>query len=326
MSLMIKSLFAKSSKTLKKYGKTGGWLDIHESYFGLDRKLPYLVIYGKKDGPNLVITSTIHGDELNGIGQIHHIYNAIDPENFSGRLVMLPVANIPAFQIQSRYLPDRRDLNRLFPGDTHGSEGRRLANIIWNTSIKEADAGIDLHSASYNRWNFPHIRGNMRLERVRYLAKTFQAPFVMHSQGVTGSLRREATKRNIPFILFEAGQIDRLETRALEPGIAGIWNILYTLNMVNEVPQNLKKKKSTLQYYKYSTWVRASCGGLFSASVKPGDLVKKGDILGQIYSLLGELKAEIKAEIKGRVLGFNLHPQVMPGRALFHICYEKHPL
>ncbi|MDH5720312.1 MAG: M14 family metallopeptidase [Spirochaetia bacterium] len=323
---MVKSLFSKSSKTLKSTGKTGGWFDIHESYFGLDRKLPYLVVYGKKDGPNFIVTSSIHGDELNGIGQIHHVYNSIDPENFRGRMVMLPVANIPAFQIQNRYLPDRRDLNRLFPGNSEGSEGRRLANIIWNTSIKDADFGLDLHSASYNRWNFPHIRGNMRLERVRYMAKSFEAPIVMHSQGVLGSLRREATKRNIPFVLFEAGQINRFETRAFEAGISGIWNLLHALDMISVIPEQVHKKKGAHKYYKRSTWMRASCGGLFYALVKPGDVIRKGQTLGKIYSLLGELKDEIKAEISGRILGFNLHPQVMPGRALFHICYEKYPL
>lgn len=295
------------------------WSEIGENYLGVRNRLPYILIRGAHDGPRGVILATIHGDELNGIQIIHKLAELLDPQQLKGQLVLVPIANVHGFVNQSRYLADRRDLNRLFPGRDDGSEGARLAAFIWQAFIEGADFGIDLHSASYNRWNYPHIRGNMRSERVRMLAHSFGAPISMHSQGVLGSLRREATRRGIPFILFEAGQTNRFEFEILKTGLSGVWSVLKRLEMVDYFAEEVVPAEPCETYYRRSAWVRADNGGLFLPLFRPGENVEKGDVLGHITSSLGEELAEVTSEITGRILGLNLHPQVVPGRALYHI-------
>lgn len=304
-----------------------GWLETDESYFGFKTQFPYIRLKGKTPGPRAVILSGIHGDELNGIQIIHGLADLLDPAQMSGDLILLPVANVPGFFIQSRYLPDRRDLNRMFPGDKEGSEGSRLADFLWDKFVKGADFGIDLHSASYNRWNFPHVRGNMRLARIRELASAFGSAIVMHSQGVSGSLRREATRAGVPFLLFEAGQINRFEKEVLHIGLEGIWNVLERAEMIHYRPEILRENTYTaVNYYRKNYWIRAGRGGFLLAEANPGDTVEQGDVLGVIVSALGDKIEEIKSPTAGRILGFHLHPQVVPGRALYHICHDLNDL
>ena len=299
------------------------WLNFEQDYFGFPLQIPLIEIQGSSEGPHGVILAGVHGDELNGIQIIHALTEMIAPERLRGKLMLLPVANVPGFLIQSRYMPDRRDLNRLFPGDKNGSEGSRLAHQIWKGFIEGTDFGIDLHSASYSRWNFPHIRGNMRMERVRMLARSFGPPNVIHSQGVAGSLRKEATRRGIPLILFEAGQSNRFEREVVDIGLSGIWSILVDLEMIDFWPEGLHRPAPVSKYYRKTTWVRSPAGGLFIPRANPGDLVKKGQNLGEVRSAFGEVICDVKAEKSGSVLGFNLHPQVVPGRALYHIAYDE---
>lgn len=298
------------------------WVKADENYLGLPQKIPIIYIRGANPGPKLAVLAAIHGDEINGVHIIHRLADQVTAANLSGDLMLFPVINMPAFLLQSRYLPDRRDMNRLFPGRPEGSEGSRLASILWEQFLSQCDAGIDLHSASYNRWNFPHLRGNMRLERVRYLAKAFGAPITMHSQGVLGSLRRESSRRGVPILLFEAGQVNRFEQDVAQIGLEGIWNILVTMQMVKKRPSGILKTPFSKKYYARSHWIRAESGGLFTAMKKPGDKVKEGDELGEVVSLLGKRKSPVLADKSGRILGFNLHPQVVPGRALFHVCTD----
>lgn len=299
------------------------WVHFDQDYFGFGLRFPCIHIRGAREGVNGIVLAGIHGDELNGIQIIHFLSNNLDATKLKGQLILLPVANPPGFFLQSRYMPDRRDLNRMFPGDAKGSEGSRLANFIWRSFIEGADFGVDLHSASYNRWNFPHIRGNMRTERVRVLSQTFGAPVVIHSQGVQGSLRREATKRGIPFILLESGQSNRFERKVVQIGISGIWNILKSLEMIDYWDENIPSQKASTTYYRKTTWVRSEVGGLFIPTAQPGDTIHKGDPLGVVQSALGEVVAQVRAHRKGVILGFNLHPQVVPGRALYHIAYDE---
>jgi hypothetical protein len=296
-------------------------LKLQENYFGQSSEIPYILINGARKGAKCTILSGVHGDELNGIQIIHKIASLIKPAELSGDLLLLPVANVPGFSLHSRYLPDRRDLNRLFPGQENGSEGSRLAELLWRSFIQDSDFGIDLHCASYNRWNFPHIRGNMRDKKVRELAMAFGSSITIHSKGVKGSLRRETAIRGIPYILFEAGQINRFERGITDIGMGGILGVLSYMKMVDKTRYGGIPEPSR-QYFSKSHWVRASNGGLFLPGIFPGDIVKPGDILGNIYSIHGDIKDQIKSDVEGKVIGFNLHPQVVPGRALYNIGYD----
>lgn len=301
--------------------KVRKYLNFSEDYFGFPIRVPYIHLRGRQEGVCGFIFAAVHGDELNGTKIIFELAEILDPKEMVGDLILLPITNVPAFYYQSRYLPDRRDLNRLFPGDGYGSEGSRLAFWLWENFLQEADFGIDLHAASYNRWNFPHIRGNMRSQKVQQLAKAFAAPITLHSQGVSGSLRREATKRNIPVVLFEAGQSNRIEQDVGEIGLQGIMRVLAHYGMIPG--HKAKGVEKTVTYFKHSTWLRAERGGLFFPKAKPGDRVSSGEILGEIRSVLGEHLCFIRAEMDGQILGYNQHPQVIPGRALYHICYDE---
>jgi len=299
-------------------------IDLEKHYTGSHFQLPYIYYRGKKPGPRGVILAGIHGDELNGIQIIHKISSLLTPENLHGELALIPMANIPGFVTHSRYLPDRRDLNRLFPGNHNGSEGSRLARIIWESFIEEVDFGIDLHSASYNRWNFPHVRGDMENDEIREMARSFGSPIILHSRGVKGSLRREAGLLKIPILLFEAGQTNRFEREVDTIGAAGILNILLEKGMLQEWPSNLGKPHPSETYLKKSNWVRAGKGGLFVPGLLPGDVTRKNQNIGEIRTLDGTLNSEVISKYDGKIIGFNLHPQVVPGRALYHIGYDEH--
>lgn len=303
------------------------WIDFEKSYSGFPYKIPCIHAHGAEAGPNLLVTSTIHGDELNGIPIIHALADKLDPSRLRGEIVLLPVVNILAFHIHSRYLPDRRDLNRLFPGSERGSEGGRLASLIWSLVGQKANAIIDLHSASYDRWNYPHIRGNMEDVRVRKMAEAFGADISIHSAGISGSLRRAAAKeKGIPAILFEAGQINRFEKEFRDTGVKGIFNVMRHLGMMDELPQDITPPQNAAFYLKNSSWVRSPSAGLFDPFFKPGDRVKRGEKIGRIISLLGEETDVIYARHSGIILGCNLHPQVAAGRALYHVGYTEKEL
>ena len=198
---------------------------------------------------------------------------------------------------------------------------------LWNYFIKDADFGIDLHSASYNRWNYPHIRGDMRNAKIREIAKNFSAPITLHSRGVKGSLRREATLRGIPFVLFEAGQINRFEKDVVRIGTSGVLSALYGSGMLDEWPaEEITHPPDSAEYFSKSQWVRANNGGLFTPAILPGDFIETDTTLGTISSIHGETISTVKSPCEGRILGFNLHPQVIPGRALFNIGYEPRHL
>ncbi len=301
------------------------WLNLGEDYAGFSYQFPYIRITGAQPGKYALVTAAVHGDELNGIRIIQSLADELAQFEISGQVTLLPVTNILGFHILSRYLPDRRDLNRLFPGNDEGSEGGRLAHYIWDNFVSMADFGIDLHSASYDRWNFPHIRGDMNNERVKELASFFAAPVAMHSRGVKGSLRREATEQNIPFILLEAGECNRFEPEISTQALGGIIRVLAHKGILPDAPADMRKEPAT-NYFARSTWVRSTVGGLFYPSVKAGAQVSRGQEIARIKSLLGEVKSVIAAPRNGIIIGYNLHPQVVPGRALFHLGYEEKSL
>ena len=318
---MSDSIFIKHRNSKDSLIKSA--IELQEDYFSAGINIPYLLIKNGNNGKKGVILSSIHGDELNGIQIIHKLAAIIDPKNFFGELLLLPIANVPGFNLHSRYLPDRRDLNRLFPGQENGSEGSRLAWRIWQSFIQDADFGIDIHSASYNRWNYPHVRGNMRLEIVRKMASSFGTKIVIHSKGVKGSLRREAAMRGIPFILFEAGQINRFESDIVDFSVNGILGVLNQMKMIPNPEKFDQIPNPSDTYFSKSEWIRANNGGLFVPRLFPGEPVKSGQILGDIHSIYGDIIGNIKSNTEGRIIGFNLHPQVVPGRALYHISYSE---
>lgn len=182
-------------------------LAISESYSGQDVSIPAFVWRGNSPGPTVCITAAVHGDEINGTGAIRHIIRERPFQLTAGTLVLIPVVNMPGFELHTRYLPDRRDLNRSFPGSAEGSFASRLARSFFDQVIRRCDYGIDLHTAAVRRTNFPNVRANMQDERLAAFARAFGAELIVSGNGPKGSLRASACKAGCATLILEAGEV-----------------------------------------------------------------------------------------------------------------------
>lgn len=282
--------------------------------------LPLIVVNGAKPGPRLWITAAIHGDEINGIEIIHKVLGALDSQRMSGTLVAVPIVNVFGFIEETRYLPDRRDLNRCFPGSPSGSLAARIAHKLMREVIHRCEYGIDLHTATDHRINFPHIRGDLRKKETRRLAIAFGAPLVLHSRFRDGSLREAATARGIHTLLFEGGAPHRFNWDAISVGVAGVLRVMAVLGM--HCPT---RRFANKPYYlaSASDWIRARRSGILRLTPKLGAYVHKGETLGTISDVLGEEELTIESPISGVVISFTLNPIIHQGEAIFHIAKAK---
>lgn len=285
-------------------------------------KLSVEVVRGKLEGPSLLITSAIHGDEIIGTEIIRRLLSHPSLSKMKGTLYAVPIVNIPAFMTRMRYLPDRRDLNRLFPGSNKGSLGARLAYTITNTLLPQCDAVIDLHTGAVNRPNLPQLRITENDEESLKLGKAFGAPVTMFSGIRDGSFRGEAAKLKKPFILYEAGEALCLEASSIRFGLQGIISVMREMGMLPKV--NKKRKESI--FAEKSTWERAPVGGLFTSLVPLGKATTKGLLLGFISSpFSGSKEYPVYASRKGIVIGRNNEGLVDEGDALIHLAVLHDP-
>lgn len=276
--------------------------------------LPVIVAHGKVDGPKLWLSAAVHGDELDGIEIIDRVLEYTDARSLRGTVVAVPIVNVFGFLQQSRYLPDRRDLNRCFPGSPRGSLGGQLANLFLREVILRCTHGIDFHTGSNLRTNVPQTRVNFELDGAEELARAFGAPFMVNSKTRSGSLRDAADRRGIPNLLYEAGESQRFTRQSVEGGVAGALRVMQHLGMIDDGPA---PEASLL--IGASRWLRAGRAGIASLHVDPGDAVEKGQILGRIREPLGKRKVRIVAPESGHVLGLSTNPIVNRGDALVHL-------
>ncbi len=277
--------------------------------------IPVTVVNGAEDGPVLFLTGAVHGDEINGVAIVRSVLDSLDPETLRGTVIGVPVVNRFGFQSGSRYLPDRRDLNRFFPGDPEGSMASRIADRLYQRVIKGADAGIDLHTAAAGQANLCHVRGDSEHEKVRELMRAFGTPIMLDGAGPKGSLRRAATDGGTPTIIFEAGEPNRFQGHVVEIGAAGVLRVMRHMDMtdkrVHKAPINILVKKSE--------WVRADHGGVVDLDVEPGDLVRTGQRIATIHDPFGQHVDEITATHSGVILSTATDPLTNPGTAVAHI-------
>lgn len=278
--------------------------------------LPITVVNGMEAGPILWLSAAIHGDELNGVEIIARVLSKIDPQQLHGTIIAVSIVNVFGFIEQSRYLPDRRDLNRSFPGSESGSLASRLADLFMREIVDRSTYGIDLHTAAVHRINLPQIRANLEDETTYRCAKAFGAPLMMHSITRDGSLRHAATKKGIPVLLYEAGEALRFDPLAIEVGVTGILGVMNYLQMYRSdlapiVGDSLESKKSK--------WIRASCGGIFHLEVSLGDRVSKRQELGYITNAFGERRVPVRSTANGIVISHIQNPLVNQGDAIIHV-------
>ncbi len=283
---------------------------------GSPMELPVIALHGRTEGPTVWINAAIHGDEINGVEIVRRVLERVSPATLRGTLLAIPVVNAPGFINGDRYLPDRRDLNRSFPGNTRGSLASRIANVFMREVVSRCTVGIDLHTGSMHRTNLPQVRANLDDPTTRRLALAFDAPVMMHAAIRDGSLRQAAADVGATVLLYEGGEAWRFDEPSIRAGVRGVLRVLAELDMIDPVET---KTDSTAVSSRKSKWVRARRSGITSLGVELGDTVVKGQPLGRLHDSLGNRLSQVNASDAGVIIGLNLDPIVNQGDALVHI-------
>ena len=282
---------------------------------GLAMPTPVLVAAGINPGPTLCLTAAVHGDELNGVETIRRVMFSLESDKLNGVVIGVPIVNMHGFRRSSRYLPDRRDLNRYFPGDAKGSSAGRIAQSFFQEIITRCDRLIDIHTGSFHRTNLTQLRGDLGKESVKQFSKMFNDVMVLDGAGASGTLRKAAVNAGIPAVTLEAGEPLRLQLNEVKQSVDGIMAVLHHMGMIDDKPPRRPKQ---LVFYK-STWLRASQSGVFLSEAELGQTVKKGDILGTVTDPITNRSSVIRSDVDGKIIGMALNQMVMPGFAAYHM-------
>lgn len=278
--------------------------------------LPVRVLHGREPGPVVWLDAAIHGDEVVGTQIIHGVLGKLDPKAMRGTVIVVPVVNVLGFMTGDRYLPDRRDLNRVFPGSRRGSLASRIAHLLMSEVVSKCSVGIDLHSGSDRRSNLPQIRADLDDPATRDLALAFGAPVAFHAKLRDGSLRSAAREAGATVLLYEAGEAHRLDDWAVEAGVAGVLRVFTVLGLIAE--QAIPPAGATREC-RASGWVRARRTGILYLDVDLGAVVQQGQRLGTLVDSFGTTLRAVYADRDGIVIGRTFAPVVHRGDALVHI-------
>jgi predicted deacylase len=290
-------------------------LAVSESYSSMTVRIPIHIRRGPEDGPVVFITAALHGDEINGTGAIRQLIRDTEFRLRRGSVILVPVLNLLAFDRHSRYLPDRRDLNRSFPGSTDGSLASRMAHIIFSEIVFRCDYGIDLHTAAVRRTNYPNVRGDLTNSDVRWLAESFGSEIIINRKGPRGSFRREACKAGCPTIIMEGGEVWKVEPGIVESATRGIKNVLSHLKMLDSPAESPEYQVVIGK----SKWIRAERGGFLRFHIKPGDVIEKDQPLATNTTLLGHERSTLCAPFDAIVIGMTSLPAISPGEPICNL-------
>lgn len=285
---------------------------------GLSQPTPVLVVNGVNAGPTLCLTGAVHGDELNGIEIVRRTVYDLTPEKLSGRVVGIPIVNLPGFQQGTRYLPDRRDLNRHFPGSPDGSLADRIAHSLFENVIRKCDMLVDIHTGSQKRTNLPQLRADMNNPDVAAFTRGFDRMAVVHSSGSSGMLRTAAVEAGIRTVTMEAGESHRIQEHQIDAGVNSLTSLLEKEGMISRMfvwgdPEPV--------YYD-SNWIRVPNGGILFSEVDLGARVSKGEVLGYVADPITNAQHPIRAASNGRIIGMAVDQVVMAGFAAYHVGTE----
>ncbi|MGM8226233.1 succinylglutamate desuccinylase/aspartoacylase family protein [Cellvibrio sp. ARAG 10.3] len=286
-----------------------------EQLSGFAEQTPVLIVNGANPGKTLCLTAAVHGDELNGIEMIRRVMYNLEPDKLTGTVIGIPVVNLMGFRRNSRYLPDRRDLNRYFPGNTKGSSASRIAHSFFSQVIRHCDALVDIHTGSFHRTNLTQLRADLSDEKVAALAQNFGTIAVLNSRGNYGSLRAAAVRFGVPSVTMEAGEPMRMQSEVVSEGVKAIQVMMTKTGMYGKAS---KWYKPAPVYYK-STWVRANQSGILFSQAPLGKRVMPGEVLGTVTDPITNARSEIVSPYRGRILGMALDQVVLPGFAAYHI-------
>ncbi|GJL94094.1 MAG: deacylase [Hyphococcus sp.] len=275
------------------------------------------VIHGREPGPVLFVSGAVHGDEIIGVEIIRRLAQSRQLKKLAGTVLLIPIVNAYGFIANSRYLPDRRDLNRCFPGSATGSLAAQLAHKFMTEIVARADCGIDLHSGAVHRSNLPQIRAQIANKKVKALASAFGAPIVLNANLRDGSLRATAREEDCDMLLYEAGEALRFDERAVRIGVKGVFQVMRHLNMLG--PLKREKPEPKPVFSQSSHWLRAPAGGIVRCFKRNGDKVREGEKLAIVSDPFGENEQRVLAKRDGVVVGRLNLPVVNRGDALFHV-------
>jgi uncharacterized protein len=275
------------------------------------------VVHARRPGPTLFVSAAVHGDEVIGVEVARRLLRSPQLDAMKGTLMVIPIVNAFGFLNHSRYLPDRRDLNRSFPGSEAGSLAARLAHLFLNQIVSRADLGIDLHSAAVHRTNLPQIRLSPGKDSTMLYAKAFGAPVIIVSKLREGSLRQVAQSRGVDMLLYEAGEGLRFDELSARAGVAGILRVMHAMGMIARKGLTLPRVASVLS--SKSAWERAPAGGLLRSFKATGEVVGHGELLGLVSDPFGQSEVEVRSTHEGVIIGRSNLPVVNEGDALFHI-------
>lgn len=276
------------------------------------------VICGRRAGPSLFVCAAVHGDEISGVEIIRRVLKLSALRRLHGTLVVVPIVNVFGFIALSRYLPDRRDLNRSFPGSPKGSLAARLAHLFLREIVDKCTHGIDLHTGAVHRVNYPQIRANLDDPEASRMAASFGVPVVINATQRDGSLRQAAIEQKVPVIVYEGGEALRFDEMSIRAGVKGVVGVMRALNMLPTGKKHVQKPRKLI-IAQSSTWVRAPASGIMRASVVMGSQVREKECLAHISNSFGDHEVEVQAPCDGVVIGRTNLPLVHEGDGLFHI-------
>ncbi len=292
-------------------------IEVAKLYDFTEMRIPVEVVVGKKPGPTLFVSAAIHGDEINSIDIVRRLLRHPALKTIHGTLVAIPIVNVFGFNEKSRYLPDRRDLNRSFPGEKNGSMASQIAYIFRTEIVEKCTHGIDLHTGAIHRYNLPQIRiGSLKDEETLGLARAFGAPVILKASTRDGSLR-DMVKTHIPVLLYEGGTALRFDDDASRVGVRGILSVMREIGMLPH--PKVPERPRDILVSSASQWVRAPHSGIFLAYKRIGEKVRQNELLGVITNPFGDHQFTITAPFDGIIVGCSLLPLANEGEALFHV-------
>lgn len=286
-----------------------------QSFAGGEVVSPVTVLHGLRPGPVLCLTAGVHGDELNGVEIVRRVTNEVDPKQLGGTIIAVPIVNLFGFSRGSRYLPDRRDLNRFFPGSRYGSIASRIASSFFENVVRHCESLVDLHTGSFDRSNLPQVRADLSRADVQEFTRGFGATTVLHSPGTRGMLRSAATLAGIPSVTFEVGGPGELQPVEIAHGVQAIHTLLHKLGMARNLPVWAEPQP----FFYESAWVRSDAGGVLLSEVVLGQRVQRGELLGKVIDPIHNIERELRSPVVGRVIGMARNQVVLPGFAAYHL-------
>ena len=295
-------------------------LEVANLYTRVPMSLPVHVVNGRRPGPRLFLCAAIHGDELNGVEIIRRVLRQSALARMRGTLLAIPVVNVFGIRQHSRYLPDRRDLNRSFPGSPRGSLAGRLAHIFVTSIVQQCTHGIDLHTAALHRTNLPQIRGNLDDPETLALAEAFGVPVLINANIRDGSLRQSAAEHGVPVLVYEAGEALRFDQVSVRAGVTGVLRVMRSLGML--AAGRGHRPRSAPFVARSSSWMRAPASGTFVPRVGLGEHVERRQLLGTVTDpsdMFDGTAHELRSQVSGIVIGMTRLPLVNEGDALFHV-------